>query len=460
MMETCTGTRDSGKQVLCVWGDVSSNGDGSAAMPFKTINAALTKARDGDVIQVAGREVPGSQLAYRENILIGNYQNTCDNGGTRKNIVFLGGFNRLFSDRNADQYPTLVIGQSTSPAFQVCVVQGETIIDGFHITTEKTNRGINALVGAFSNEPGKIIISHNKVFDNRNPRTTLDDMANGGGIMLKVNAGASGEVSNNHVYNNESARGSGIATQTSRRNGQWSQVLILRNRVENNISRGSHGGGMNVSGAGEIAYNLVLNNQLLGSTPGWGGGWGAGIFAEGQSAYAPVYAHHNVVMGNYGAGYGGAGEFYDEDVDARVEYDLVASNKCSYEYRSSEIMADMGSAGRTDVSLKNVTVLNHVCAVMGNSGGALMLQPGSHVVVTNSIFWNNIGSSGNKRDFGQQDPARSTLSVTSTTSGQSISGADNSTTDPQLENPATGRYRSLAFPNRGAFAPGGLNPNP
>lgn len=455
-MHVCSGTRGTGQQVLCVRGNASAGGTGTAAQPFNTIGTAVSQARNGDIIQVAGKESPTSQMAYRESIVIGNYQNSCDNGGTQKNIVFLGGFNEYFSDRNADQYPTIVIGSSANPAFLVCVMRGTTIIDGFSITSENNNRGIYGLVGGYNNEPGSFTISHNKLFDNR--ARNINDYTYGGGVHLEVMGGAQGEISDNHSFNNTSGRGSGISAFSGRRNGVWGNLLITRNRVENNVSRASHGGGMNISGSAEVSYNVVLNNELWGDD--WGG-FGAGFIVDGQSANAPVYAHHNVVMGNRpmrNGGYGGAGEFYDEDVVAVVEYSFVAGNGCVNEVRTSEIMVDGGNQGRSTVEFRNMTVINHTCPAM--TYGAMLLQAQSTVTINNSIFWNNIGSGNQRRDFGAQSGNMSQFTVTNTTSGQSISGTGNSTDDPQFANPQTGRYHSQAFPNRGAFAPGGLNPNP
>ncbi len=454
----CTGVRGTGQQILCVRAGAGAGGAGTASAPFSTISAAVAQARNGDVIQVAGGDSPGAKLEYREGIHIGEWTNhTCDNGGIPKNLIFLGGFTKDFRARNANEHRTYVIGNREWPSFLLCVHSGTTVVDGFYVTTQNTNRGLVGSVGGFGSESGQLVFSHNVVFENK--AKDINDETAGGGISLKVYAYGTGEVSGNHSHHNETGRGAGISTSSENRKGRWGTVRILRNRVENNLSRASHGGGMNISGAAEIAYNVVLNNRLLGSD--WGG-FGAGFIAEGQSNRAPVSAHHNVVMGNQGAGYAGSGEFYDEDVVATVKFDFVADNGCVDQERTSEVLVDGGNQRKSIASFANITVANHVCPAMRL--GAMVIQGESQVSIDKSVFWNNIGVGGGRLDFGIDAAGTPRLAdrftITNTVSGQVVSGTGNKSDDPGFIDPKRGNYHASKYPDRGAFAPGGLDPKP
>src|SRR5678815_2105838 len=84
--EACTGPIASGRQVLCVSAGAS-------------ISDAVAAARDGDVIQV------GTGM-FAESVELGDYQDTCDNGGVAINVSLLGGFRDDFAERDAAAYPT------------------------------------------------------------------------------------------------------------------------------------------------------------------------------------------------------------------------------------------------------------------------------------------------------------------------------------------------------------------
>ena len=442
MRKACTGTRSTGPQVLCV--RAGGRGTGAAAAPIGTIGAAMAAARDGDIVQVAG----GNGVRYGESVRVGNFgPGDCDNAGVAgRNFIFLGGFSADFSSRDARANPVLVTGDGKAPAFVLCVMGGRTVVDGFRISTGGRARGFVGSAGGYSGEGGSLVVSHNVVFDNR-PPGAIDDSTVGGGISVVVQQAATIEVSNNYVHDNESGRGSGIATDTKSENEPVGTMKVLHNRVEKNSSFGSHGGGMNIAGNAEIAYNLVLGNAVKGERGG--GGWGGGFIADGGR---PVVVHHNVVMGNEGAAYG-QGEFYDEDVDARVSFEFVAANGCSEDHRNSEILVDVGERGDSVADFSNITVVNHRCPTM--DVGALVVQQGAKAKVRKSVFANNVGVAGKAFDFGVDDTG--TIAVEATVTRQGRPGRGNVSADPVFVDVATGDYRSKAFPDHGAFAPGGLD---
>lgn len=441
MKKPCTGIR-TGPQVLCV--RAGARGTGTAAAPMGTIGAAVAAARDGDIVQVAG----GDAVRYSESVRVGNFgPGDCDNAGVAgRNYTFLGGFGADFTSRDAGANPTLVTGDGKTPAFVICVMGRRSIVDGFQISTRGRARGFVGSSGGYGNEGGSLVVSHNEVSSNR-PPGEIDDSTVGGGISVVVHRAATVEVSDNYVHDNESGRGSGIATDTKSESKPIGTMKVLRNRVEKNTSLGSHGGGMNISGNAEIAYNLVLGNAVKGERGG--GGWGGGFIAVGGR---PVIVHHNVVTGNSGAAYG-QGEFYDEDVDARVSFEFVAANGCSDDHRNSEILVDIGERGDSVGDFANITVVDHRCPTM--DVGALVVQQGARAKVRKSIFANNIGVGAKPYDFGIDDTG--TITVESTVTRQGRPGRGNVTADPAFIDVAKGDYRSKVFPDHGAFAPGGLD---
>jgi len=440
--EACTGT-GSGRQVLCV--RAGASGDGTAASPLGTITAAIAAARDGDIIQVSG------DATYPESVKHGDYDGTCDNGGVALNLSLLGGFADDFGERDAATYPTTVSGDGASAAFIVCVMAGASVIDGFVVATGNTNRGIIASAGGFADEGGTIVVSHNVVRNNQAPGV-IDDVTFGAGISVSALAGATAEVSDNHVHDNVSGRGAGILGQAGPTVAEGA-VVITRNRVERNTSRGSHGGGMNLVGAVDVSYNVVLDNQLLGELGG--GGWGAGFMVDGNSRRPRAVVHHNVVIGNQAASYA-SGEFYDEDVDATVAFEMISANGCVDDRRSSGVLVDGGNLGDSTVTFRNLTVVGHRCGTA--EVGALVVQGGSDAIVEDSVFWDNLGTGDAPLDFGIDDTG--TVTVTGTTTQQGYPGADNTTDDPGFVDASGGNYHASAFPDRGAFAPGGLTPEP
>ena len=106
--------------------------------------------------------------------------------------------------------------------------------------------------------------------------------------------------------------------------------------------------------------------------------------------------------------------------------------------------------------MRNVTVIGHHCTTA--EVGALVVQGGSTATGEGSVFWDNIGAGGAALDFGIDDTG--SITVTQTVTAQGYSGTGNTMSDPAFVDPAAGNYSSSAFPDRGAFAPGGLSALP
>src|SRR5690606_29736527 len=105
-IHACTGAQ-AGVAAWCVRAGAAGGGPRTAAAPLPTINAAISAAKAGDIVQVAAG-------TYGENVAIGAF-----NSPAGKHLALLGGFNAGFTMRDADVHVAIIDGGLLAPAVQL-----------------------------------------------------------------------------------------------------------------------------------------------------------------------------------------------------------------------------------------------------------------------------------------------------------------------------------------------------
>ncbi|MFN0093842.1 MAG: hypothetical protein ACKVVT_03570 [Dehalococcoidia bacterium] len=410
----CTGAGSGTPAVLCVRAGASRGGNGTAASPFPTINAAIQAARPGDVIQVAAGE-------YRENVAAGEFTNPADTY-----FSLLGGFSDDFRQRDASKFRSVIDGQGKGPAVRLHLhSDNSTTLDGFRITrgvglgkTSEDGNGAGGGVFVEFTGNGEVLISHNEIYGNAT--AGFNDENRGGGIHTDaVDYDGSKPViriEDNVIHNNQAGRAAAI-------NATGRDIVILRNMVDANTAHSDHGGGIYISTVvrADVRDNVVRGNQI-GKTVNYG--WGGGIFIGG----GPAALQGNIVTGNY-APTNGSGVFWDEGAKGTMKDDLIFNNGCSSDERPGTALYVDGGAAPSEVSAENLTIAAHNCPF--RTGAAILVEAGSKLVVKNSILWDNTD------DFATLDNGKFTIENSITKS----SGKGNKNADPQFVDPASGNYR-------------------
>lgn len=425
----CTGPLVGTPAVLCVDTANATAGAGTATNPYKTIASAITAGKAGDTIQIA-------QGTYFENPVIGAF-----NSGNSKRMNFHGGFQTgsSFGTRNAATYRTIIDGGLTNPGLRLFINAGvnNMTVDGLSITRGKgigTNwqngygNGGGIYVQWFGT--GTLTISHVDLYANQS-NTIAANSQMGGGIWVTTQSTGPVRLEDSNIYNNKAGKGAGVG---------WSgRGTILRNRIEDNLGQGDHGGGMYlVMNSGVVDLNLVKNNAT-GVLAGYG--WGGGALVLGTASLKG-----NVWTENF-APLIGSGLFIDEGAVVSVTNDLFFKNDCTNDARSgAAIYVDgAGSSGPgSTATLTNVTVADHICPNMGTTGAAVFLERQSSVTIKNSVFWDNTKDT--------KGSAGTTVSATySTITG--VTGTGNLTSNPQFVNSSVNDYHLKS--TAGHFTTGG-----
>lgn len=424
----CTGTGAS-PAVLCVHSAAREGGNGSAAAPFDSINAAIAAAEPGDIIQVAAG-------TYGENVQIGEY-----NDMSPKHLTLLGGFDPFdFGVRDAGRHHTTIDGGFLNPALRAHIwSDGTTVIDGFRMTRGRGlgrdwEDGYGAGGGIYVNYMGhgEVVVSHNVVYDNESAEyDSYDVETRGGGIHVDFqdwDGDSLGDVriENNIVRDNRANRGAGI-------NVRGPRAIIVGNIVEDNIGHGDHGGGIYISTDHTTVERNVVRGNVTGATYGYG--WGGGILIAAASADLVG----NVITDNYAPTIG-SGIFWDEGATGTMRFDLIYANRCPADARSGAAIYVDGGEGPSRVVVTNATVADHDCP--DSEGGAIYLQAGSTITIRDSIIW------GNTHEFTDDDGGSHTI----TNSITAAAGEGNFLVDPLFAYPSAGDYRAQAEAARGLGA--------
>jgi len=390
-----------GQKEICVDGSVGTSGNGSSSSPYKTIQAAINAASNGDIIKVA-------KGTYSEAVKI-----------EQKKVQLQGGFagSGNYGSANPQTNVTILNGTSTNPCIYIYIdkqVAGSMTISGFTIRNGKN--GIE-LSGGWSGFLNNITIENNTIENNGSQNTNR-----GGGIFLE---GKNVTVQKNTIRNNKSGRGAGIAASAT-------DFLIADNLIEKNSCYDDHAGGVQVYGKGTVTRNIFDGNEVgAGPSVNFGWGWGGGILVSADDNIATtVTLSHNVYRNNT-APSRGAAVFVDDGAVVRMENELLYNNKT----KSS------GSAIYVDADYKNrPSTLNMFnCTVSGNSTSsneAALFVQGSITTVESCIFWNN----GKDFEFMRDGVSSANLTVTYTLTQQGYTGTGNITSDPLFANAATGDF--------------------
>ena len=385
---------------ICVDGSAGSTGNGSPSNPYRTIQAAVNAAANGDIIQVA-------KGTYAETVQI-----------VQKKVQLLGGFagSGNFNSANPQTNVTIIKGTAAAPCIWVNIdarsISGALIISGF--TIRDGQRGIE-LSGGWSGFLNNITIENNIIENNG-----VKEDQRGGGIGFE---GDNVTIQNNIIRNNRSGRGAAIGgTGDSPTN-----FLIAGNRIENNTGYDDHGGGVYICGTGTITRNVFDGNV---ASVSYGYGWGGAIVIFNYDTTKLVTLSHNVYRNNY-APSRGAAVFVDDAAKVRMENELLYNNKTK----------EGGSAIYVDADWKNnpsVLYMNN-CTVAGNStnnGEAALFVQASITHVQNCIFWNN----GNDFRFINDGQPRASLTVNYTLTQQGFAGTGNISSDPLFADASNGDF--------------------
>ena len=383
---------------ICVDGSAGSSGNGSASSPYRTIQAAVDVASNGDIIKIA-------KGTYSEAVKI-----------EQKKVQLLGGYagSGDYTTANPQTNITIISGTSATSCIYVYIdkqITGSLIINGF--TIRNGQHGIE-LSGGWSGFLNNITIENNIIENNG----TDDHKLEGGGISLEGNDVI---IRNNVIRNNKAGRGAAIA-----RTDTPSNFLITDNRIENNTGYDYHAGGVAIDGTGTVTRNIFDGNVAAKS---FDDGWGGAIMVTNYDTTKLITLSYNVYRNNY-APSRGAAVFVDEAAKVRMEHELLYNNKSGVS--GSAIYVDEAWTG-----VSSVLYMDN-CTVSGNSsddGGAALYVEKSRAHVQNCIFWNN-GS-----DFAlAYGTASANLSVSYTLSQQGYTGTGNISSNPLFVNATTGDF--------------------
>jgi hypothetical protein len=391
-------------EVVCVDdSNLSTQQNGSAQYPFRSIQSAIMTAPNGDTIRVAtGAYAPIDNMG-RSYVIAGGYQ-----GGT--SAAYEAGTGGDFLAMAPDPSLTVISGGPDS----VGVFLSRFDFDPFsftlaNLTVSNSRKGILCDVLVSWPHVENVTITGCVIENNGQPGvTTL-----GGGIVVMGNGH---RLLNNIIRNNQGGRGAGISGNTNAGDSLW----VEGNIIENNIGYDDHCAGLYLGGYAVIRNNIISGNQLQNSY-----GWGGGVLILGTA-----YMSGNVIKDNYCPSYGGA-VFVDEGGILYMDHELIFGNSTSIE--GAAIAADYGDPGSSYVYLTNCTIANnHSPAGAGLDGNAVFLDVSSFGTVTNCILY------GNGDDF--HVTTGSDLTVTYTLSEEAVAGTGNFQTDPLFADTANADY--------------------
>jgi len=396
-----------GQKQICVDGSANDSGDGTPAKPYKTIQDAVTVAKNGDIVKVASG-------TYSENVRI-----------LQKKIQLLGGFaaGGDFNTANPQTNKTMITGSNTKPCILVNIdsaaLSGSLTISGF--TIQNGQRGIE-LSGGWTGFLNNITIENNIIENNGSPTQSL----RGAGIGLDGN---NVTIRNNIISNNNAGRGAAISTLSGDKPPL--NFLIADNKIENNTGCDDHAGGMLLNGTGTVTRNIFDNNH---SKHPDNYGWGGAICVANYDTTRIITLSHNIYRNNSAPSSGGA-VFVDDRSKVIMKNELLYKNSTTKSTGSAIYVDADYPAGKP----ASVLYMNN-CTVWGNTSGAYngaaLFVQGSIAHIQNCIFWNN------GKDFEAIDDTKAIaeLTVNYTLTQQGFTGTGNITSDPLFADAPNGDF--------------------
>ena len=402
--------------------------DGTAARPYRTVQAGVDAAVSGQSVLVATGTYAGDVRIENKTVLLeGGYA-----GGSA--VQYAGAEPGDFGTRSPDPNLTALMGTGAESVVTL-LDAGTSTVDGFRITG-----GGGSTIGLpYASNGGGIYASggaptvRNNLIEGNDPRRpdVPDASAFGGGIC-SVDADIT--IEGNDISENIAERGAGIAAVGG-------VVIIRNNTVRGNVGHGDHGGGMYIgSPDATITNNRVFENEI-GRTLGYG--WGGGIIVFNPGNHADL--SFNEWYSNYAPGHG-AGVFVDEGATATLTHERVHHNEVDpgdsgggAVYVDGGVFDDvpMGSV----VSIVNCTIAENPIADITLGGNGLFVEGYSEVTVRNSILW------GNDPDEIWNDD-NSSVEVTYSDIAGGEAGVGNLASDPRLADAAAGDFHLMSTAGR------------
>jgi hypothetical protein len=381
----------------------AANPDGTTQNPYKTVQAAVAAAADGDTIQVAKGLYGAVSLSNKEVYLYGGYAGAGD-------------FSEATRDPGANA--TFVEGDASTPAFTLFDAK-QSIVDGFVVTNSRHGFVVDS--DDFTNSQPTLaapIIRGNLIERNGNATET------GGGLALDH---CNAQIVNNVIRQNDGRRGAAISSDC------WT-LVISGNQITDNVGHEDHAGGLNLTGHVTVHANFIKGNRI-GDSLGYG--WGGGALAYNQGTVA--HFSYNIWTANHAPSIGAA-LFVDDGAVATVDHDIFYAQDCADEGGQGVYVDGYSNTIGSMVTLTNVTIAGNHCT-NANGGGAVYVERVSHVDVISSILWDNGADELHTDDT-------SSISVTYSDVHQATPGAGNINADPLFFAPASGDFHEKSTAGR------------
>jgi hypothetical protein len=352
---------------LHVRANAPAGGDGSAAAPFRSIQAAIDAASGAGLIRVAGG-------TYQERLVLPD----------DRPILLVGAYDAAYASRSLAMHPSRIEGHAAYPVISLPFaasggVSLSNTIDGF--TIRGGQRGIE--VDNVGNGGRLFITILNTRVDGNGGLAGGNDY--GGGIRL---TGVAARVAWNLIRRNSCGKGGALSLQLE---DPTERFLLEHNIFSGNAGRSDHGGGVYISArSGVIAHNLFEANRI---EEAWG--WGGGMIIDGNryDSYNDslvIVLSNNIYRANTSPSPGSA-FFVDEGANVRAYHELVVANTNTGNGQGGAVYVD--GPAKTPAAR---TLLVH-CTIAdnhgsGEAGHGLFAEDDAQVFLTNSILWGNRGS--------------------------------------------------------------------